>query len=326
MDVRSNITQATRAHFSIQAPWAGSARPPTAVFVAGWAISDPHRAAYKTSMDQSMTTDQVQARAEVIRTTFNAAAVHFDEPPLFFWDHCGRRTVELAGVASGHVVLDVCCGTGAASLVAAQRVGPAGRIRGIDIADRPLEKARAKAADRGLTNVEFSCGDMASLSECDGSFDEVMCIFALYYALNMSAVLAELWRVVRPGGTLAVTTWGRRILEPANTIYLDAVFAQRPDFRPPVMAWERINTPHLLEQLFASAGVTGPVVSPEVITRPMCAEGFWTVVKGSGHRVLVDAMTPEDARQVQATLFNNMTKDAVGEVTSDILYACARKP
>jgi hypothetical protein len=58
----------------------------------------------------------------------------------------------------------------------------------------------------------------------------------------------------------------------------------------------------------------------------MCAEGFWTVVKGSGHRVLVDAMTPEDARQVQATLFNNMTKDAVGEVTSDILYACARKP
>ena len=165
----------------------------------------------------------------LIRATFNAAAKYFDDAPLFFWDHCGTRTVELAGVAPGNRVLDVCCGTGASALPAAQRVGPTGRVVGVDLAEQLLVRARAKARERGLDNVEFTEGDMTRLDVADNSMDVVVCVLGLYFAQDQPSAVAELWRVVRPGGTLAVTTWGRRALEPANTMYLEAVAAERPD-------------------------------------------------------------------------------------------------
>ena len=78
-------------------------------------------------------------------------------------------------------------------------------------------------------NVEFAEGDMTRLDVADNSMDVVVCVLGLYFAQDQPSAVAELWRVVKPGGTLAVTTWGRRALEPANTMYLEAVAAERPD-------------------------------------------------------------------------------------------------
>src|ERR1041384_1476213 len=77
--------------------------------------------------------------------TYNAAADFYDTSPLSFWDYFGRRTVQLASLASGSRVLDVCCGAGASALPAAEAVGPTGTVVGIDLATHLLELARAKA-------------------------------------------------------------------------------------------------------------------------------------------------------------------------------------
>jgi SAM-dependent methyltransferase len=264
-------------------------------------------------------------RLQLIRATFNAAAAHFDDPPLFFWNHCGLRTVELTGISRGDAVLDVCCGTGAASLHAARRVGSTGHVVGIDIADRQLDKARAKATEHKLANVEFRHGDMAALDESDGSYDAVLCIFGLYFATDLPAALAELWRVVRPGGKIAITSWGRRVLEPAYSMYANAVFAQRPDFRPLSSPLDSTNTHAALLRVFADAGLPTPVITQEVLRRPMRAGDFWTVILGSGHRLLIDAMTPDDAQRVHAAFDLRMAEEDVREVACDVLYACARK-
>ena len=73
--------------------------------------------------------------------TYNAAADFFDASPLSFWDYFGRRTIELASLPSGSRVLDVCCGAAASALPAAEVVGPAGKVIGVDLAKQLLESA-----------------------------------------------------------------------------------------------------------------------------------------------------------------------------------------
>src|SRR5260370_30444181 len=112
--------------------------------------------------------------------TYNSAADHFDDAPLAFWDRYGRRTVERLNLRQGASVLDVGCGTGASALPAAEMVGPTGKVLGVDLAEKLLERATAKAAQRQLHNVEFLLGDMTNLSFPDGLFDAVISVFRVF--------------------------------------------------------------------------------------------------------------------------------------------------
>src|SRR5690242_12936306 len=113
-------------------------------------------------------------------STYNAAADHFDDGPLAFWDRYGQATVARLGLAPGSSVLDVGCGSGASAIPAARAVGPSGRVVGIDLAQRLLELARAKSAAQKLQNIEFQRADMTALSYADDSFDAVVCVFAIF--------------------------------------------------------------------------------------------------------------------------------------------------
>ncbi len=151
-----------------------------------------------------------QAKAKAA-TTYDAASDHFDDEPLGFWGRIGRRTVERLALAPGDNVLDVGCGTGASALPAAQAVGPNGSVIGVDLSARLLDRAREKAKARGLSNVEFRYSDMTSLGYPDRRFDAVVSVFSIFFVPDMEGLFRELWRMVRPGGKLAVTTWGPRI-------------------------------------------------------------------------------------------------------------------
>src|SRR5215470_14997878 len=109
-------------------------------------------------MDQPNATEQAKRKATA---TYNAAAEHFDD--IEYWDVAGRRTVERLNLKPGSMVLDVGCGTGASALPAAEIVGSSGSVLGVDLAVNILERARAKAMQRQLQNVEFRVGDMTNL-------------------------------------------------------------------------------------------------------------------------------------------------------------------
>ena len=86
-----------------------------------------------------MPTDPAKAKALV---AYNAASDHFDDEPLAFWARLGGSTVNRLTLPSGATVLDVGCGTGASAIPAARVVGPTGRVVGVDLADRLLDRAR----------------------------------------------------------------------------------------------------------------------------------------------------------------------------------------
>src|SRR5262245_55515314 len=103
----------------------------------------------------------------------NAASDHFYDPANTFWSRFGEKTIERLGLREGESVLDVCCGSGASALPAAARVGQAGRVLAVDLAERLLALAAAKARALGLTNLETRRGDLLSLELPPESLDAV---------------------------------------------------------------------------------------------------------------------------------------------------------
>jgi len=107
-------------------------------------------------------------------------------------------------LAAGERVLDLGAGAGTDSLVAAQMVVPDGHVTGIDMTSAMLAKARAAAAEMGVTNVEFVEGEAESLPFADASFDVVISNGVIDLIPDKDAVFAELYRVLAPGGRMQI--------------------------------------------------------------------------------------------------------------------------
>jgi SAM-dependent methyltransferase len=110
----------------------------------------------------------------------------------------------LGRLEEGARVLDLGSGAGTDSLVAAQMVGPEGRVTGIDMTPEMLAKARAAAAAMGATNVEFFEAEAERLPFADGSFDVVISNGVIDLIPDKDAVFAELHRVLAPGGRIQI--------------------------------------------------------------------------------------------------------------------------
>lgn len=114
----------------------------------------------------------------------------------------------------GMAVLDVGCGWGDLSLQVAERVGPGGRVVGIDCVDAFLEEARKDAAAKGLSNVEFFRGD-AEVALPENEFDYVVARFGTMFFANPVAALRRMRLALKPGGQMTHIVWRRREDNPA---------------------------------------------------------------------------------------------------------------
>jgi ubiquinone/menaquinone biosynthesis C-methylase UbiE len=260
-------------------------------------------------------------------STYNAAADFYDASPLGFWDYFGRRTIERASLPIGSRVLDICCGAGASALPAAEAVGQTGAVMGVDLAKELLELARAKAIQRRLRNIEFEIGDMLSLRFPVASFDAVVCVFGIFFVPDMSKAVSELWSRIRPGGKLAVTTWGPNFCEPANDAFWCSIKNVRPELYKGFNPWDRINDPAGLRKILDEGGVASPKIIAENRLHPIKSpEDWWTIVLGSGYRGTIEQLNPTERQKVKEANLAFIRDEKVSAVETNVVYALAAKP
>jgi ubiquinone/menaquinone biosynthesis C-methylase UbiE len=259
--------------------------------------------------------------------TYSSAADRFTAPQLSFWDRWGGETVARIGLPAGARVLDLCCGAGASALPAARAVGPTGRVVGVDVAQPLLDLAQARADAEGLTNLDLRRGDATATGFADGEFDAVVCVFGVFFLPDRAGFTSEMWRMVRPGGTLAITTWGPGWLEPASSMFWDAVRAVEPALHKGFNPWDDITDPAQLVDLYDRAGIDSATAEPVAGTQPVDRpEDFWVMVMGGGLRATVDALSPGQADRVHDEVMARLVDEGVTSVGIDAVLGSASRP
>jgi len=119
-----------------------------------------------------------------------------------------ERLVEIADPAWDSSVIDLGCGPGTATFPAARRVGPGGRVLGVDLAAPMVAWAERSAAAQGLTHVQFVVGDAEELGDVpDASFQCALSNFGVIFAPRPERMVAEVARVLAPGGRFTMSVW-----------------------------------------------------------------------------------------------------------------------
>jgi SAM-dependent methyltransferase len=119
-----------------------------------------------------------------------------------------ERLVELVGVEPGNRVLDIAAGYGEPSLTAARRAGAEGGVVATDISGEMIAFGRERAAAAGLENIEFVESDAVSLEFPEASFDAALSRWGIIFEPDAEAAAARVRSFLRPGGRMAISSWG----------------------------------------------------------------------------------------------------------------------
>ena len=173
------------------------------------------------------------------------------------------RLLELSAPGPGERVLELACGAGGVGIAAAGLVGPAGEVVLSDVAAEMTAIAAARAAAAGLGNVRTLTLDLDDLGQPDQAYDVVLCREGLMFALDPAHAVAEIRRILRPGGRVALAVWGPRARNPWLSLVFDAVSAQLGTTLPPpgVPGPFALDDPERLAGLLAGAGLADVAVT-----------------------------------------------------------------
>ncbi len=191
---------------------------------------------------------------------------------------CGNPTA-LAELQPGEIVLDLGSGGGIDVLLSARRVSPGGKAYGLDMTDEMLALARENQAKAGVTNVEFLKGEIEHIPLPDNSVDVIISNCVINLSADKDRVLREAFRVLKPGGRLAVSDIVTRGDMP-------------PEIRQSVLLWVGCIAGALKDEEYrhklAAAGFEQIEVEP---TRVYRAEDAASFLKGQG--VDFEAVAPQ---------------------------------
>jgi ubiquinone/menaquinone biosynthesis C-methylase UbiE len=237
------------------------------------------------------------SKKELLRGVFTRSAESYGR--IRYFDTFGKWLVDVAAISAGANVLDVACGRGAVLFPAVERVGPKGVVTGIDLAEGMARETSAEIARRGITNASARQMDAEHLDFRDSSFDTVLCGFSLQFFPHLDEALAGFQRVLRPGGTLAVTTWGDD--DPAWTWFDDL---RRTYGAALKLSTNSLDTPAKLTAALESAGFARVNFTSRVLEEVYADEEEWWNVEWSiSGREGLERLAPDRLEALKAEAF-----------------------
>ncbi len=261
---------------------------------------------------------------------YDRAAPIFDQVGPQFFSRFGRRLIDLAHLPAEARVLDVGTGRGAVLLPAALEIATKRHVFGIDLSGPMLSETAAYLDRTGIENVSLAQMDGEELAFAPSSFDALVCGFAIFWLPDLDRALAEFWRVLRPGGTLALSIsagqdehwkWYRDLLHAYDRIepILDAGAPRNVNGKP-----------HELQAAVASAHFVSVRVLIEAFDVVFAsADEWWVSLWTHGSRAPLERISPgllERFRTDALVQVHSMQQaDGVHE-TWHVAFCLAQKP
>jgi len=256
------------------------------------------------------------------KVTYDEASRDYEEASREYWQYLSNRTVDRLDLCVGERVLDVPCGTGHSLVAAARRVGPSGRVVGLDYADQMLALAREKIRTSHLGNIEIHLGDMTDLIAPEVPYDAVVCVLGIFFVDDMPALVRSFHGLVRPGGgRVAVTVFGEGFVEPLREVFVRAVHQVAPGFDV-VQPWQRTEDASAFRRVFIDAGFDDVhIETQDDSLRLPSADHWWRIVMGSALRRTITSIGQDLAGQVRERCAAYIDKEGIHRVATRSRYA-----
>jgi ubiquinone/menaquinone biosynthesis C-methylase UbiE len=223
------------------------------------------------------------------------------------------RMLELAGIATGHHVLDIAAGAGEQSLTAAKKVGPSGMVLATDISANLLAFAEQMARQAGIDNIQTKVMDGENLTLEDATFDAVISRVGLIYFPDQQRALREMLRVLKPGGKVAAIVYSTPDKNQFFSLPV-SIIRRRANLPPPLPGQPgpfSLGAEGLLEKTFAQAGFVN--VTAERIDSPLRLPSAKECVRfekesfGALHQMM-SALSEEEKNAVWAEIEAELTQ------------------
>lgn len=240
-----------------------------------------------------------------IAGVFGRGAATFD--PIGHFSHFGERLVEHAQLTTGSRVLDAATGRGASAFPAAKRVGPHGRVIGTDISAGMLRETGKDVRSGNWPNIELQLMDAEQLTCPDSAFDCVLCGFALWFFPHPDRALQQFYRVLKPGGRLALTTWAHD--SPMHNLQRNTL---RPYLPAPSKAngaeeKQRFDTKEQLEAVLRQASfVNAKVFAEDFEAIVTGVDPFWEQLWSGANRRHLEHLPASTLEGVKASFYQNL--------------------
>ena len=236
-----------------------------------------------------------------------------------------------AALAPGESVLDLAAGPGLLARAAARQVLPGGCVVASDIAEGMLAEGLRRAADEGVPDLLAAACDAEHLSFADARFDTALVGLGLFILPHPERAVAELHRVLRPGGRLAVSVWGPRNDVPLIARALDCIARHLPAPKVPRPSVFRLGDAAVLHDLLDDAGFRAIAVTPHRLAcRFDSADAYWQAfldLAGGAAESLARLPEPMQAK-LRAAVADDLAHHQDGDgyaVESTVLIASARR-
>lgn len=259
---------------------------------------------------------------------WDLVAEGYSQTTMKFFAGYVDAALELVDLRSDDDIVDIACGPGTLTFAAAKKVAS---VKAVDFSENMISMLRKGMADRGFRNIEPHQGDGQELPYGDASFDAAFSLFGLMFFPDRANGYAEIFRTLKPGGRVCISSWAPVDRSPMMQTMLGAMQAIKPDLPSPKTNLESLENPDLLKSELSAAGFSDVEVHAVTKSVTIASAGeFWeSMVKGSAPVTMMKNSMCEEAWREKSEIAIDHVAKSVGafpvSLSSDAWFGIAVK-
>lgn len=272
-------------------------------------------------------TPEQQKTKQATTDNFNLVAAGYDNPAQRYFPMCADRMAEYLKPKPGSRVLDIATGTGMVATAMAQAILPDGRVQGIDLSGKMLDKAFENLTKLGLNNIDLHQMDADTLEFKSNYFDCASCGFGIFFMPDMLESLKEWCRVLKPDARLIFTTFAASSFGELITAFV----SQLAEVDVVIdTAKERLAEMESCERYLEQAGYTDIQIHSEQLGYHLASENdWWEIVMNSGLRGFITQLDAMQFAQFRAKHLAEIVKLKTDQgiwLDINVIFSMGRKP